>query len=90
MNKNALYHYFEHWEMGMGGCEPAALDDATHSFHFGKMPSIWPSPSFCCWAPWARFFMVEIMYLGSYNVFTCNKLVFTRLGDWEWMDGEGC
>ena len=34
--------------------------------------------------------MVEIVYLGSYNVFTHNKLIFTRLGNWEWMDGEGC
>jgi hypothetical protein len=43
MNKNVFYHYFEHWGMVMGGCERAALDDAARSFHFGKMPSIWPS-----------------------------------------------
>ena len=65
----------------MGGCECAALDDTAHSFRFGKMPSIWPSwPVFCCWAPWARFFMVEIVYLGSYNVFTCNTPVFYASG----------
>ena len=75
----------------MGGCEHAALDDAARSFRLGKMPSIWPSrPSFCYWAPWAQFFMVEIVYLGSYNVFTCNTLIFTHLGDREWVDGEGC
>ena len=91
MNKNVFYHYFEHWGMRMGGCECAALDDAAHSFRFGKMPSIWPSwPGFCCWAPWAQLFMVEIVYLCSYNVFTHNTLIFTRLGDQEWMDGEGC
>ena len=33
--------------------------------------------------------MVEVMYLGSYNVFTCNTLIFTCLGDQEWMDSEG-
>jgi hypothetical protein len=43
MNQNVFYHYFEHWGMGMGGCECAALDDAARSFRFGKMPSIWPS-----------------------------------------------
>ena len=68
----------------MGGCERTALDDAACSFRFGKIPSIWPSwPGFCCWAPWARFFMVEIMYLGSYNVFGCNTLIFVCLGDRE-------
>ena len=68
----------------MGGCERTALDDAACSFCFGKIPSIWPSwPGFCCWAPWARFFMVEIMYLGSYNVFGCNTLIFVCLGDRE-------
>ena len=41
MNKNVLYYYFEHWGMGMGGCQYAALDDAARSFCFGKMPSIW-------------------------------------------------
>lgn len=34
--------------------------------------------------------MVEIVHLGSYNIFTRNVLIFTRLGDREWMDGEGC
>ena len=57
----------------MDGCEHAALDDTACSFCFGKMPSIWPSwPGFCCWAPWAQIFIAEIVYLGSYNVFTCN------------------
>ena len=69
----------------MGGCERAALDDVVRSFRFGKIPSIWPS-----WAPWARFFMVEIVYLCSYNVFTCNTLIFMCLGDQVWMDGAGC
>jgi hypothetical protein len=32
--------------------------------------------------------MVEIMHLGSYNVFTDNTLIFMRLGDQEWMDGK--
>ena len=49
-----------------------------------------PSLVFCCWAPWARLFIVEIVYLGSYNVFARNTLIFTRLGDQEWVDGEGC
>ena len=30
------------------------------------------------------------MYLGRYNVFTHNILIFTHLGDQEWMDGKGC
>ena len=83
MNKNVFYHYFEHWEMGMGGCKHVASDDAACSFRFGNMPSIWPSgPGFCCWAPWAQFFMVEIVYLSSYNEFSCNRLIFVHLGDW--------
>jgi len=49
-----------------------------------------PGLIFCCWAPWVQFFMVKIVYLGSYNVFTHNTLIFTCLGDQEWMDGEGC
>ena len=32
MNKSVLYHFFEHWDMGMDGCERAALDDAARSF----------------------------------------------------------
>jgi len=31
--------------------------------------------------------MVEIVYLGRYNVFTCYTLIFTHLGDQEWLDG---
>ena len=77
--------------MGIGGCECAALDDAARSIRFGKMPSIWPSWSgFLLWAPWTRFFMVEIVYSGSYNVFKHNTLIFTHLGHQEWMDGKGC
>jgi hypothetical protein len=34
--------------------------------------------------------MVKIVYLGRYNVFTRNTLIFTCLGVQEWMDGEGC
>jgi hypothetical protein len=49
-----------------------------------------PGLFYCCWATWAQFFMVEIVYLGSYNVFTRNTLIFMCLGDQEWMDGEGC
>ena len=65
----------------MGECKCAALNDAVCFFHFRKMPSIWPSwPVFCCWAPWARFFMVKIVYLGRYNVFTYNTLIFICLG----------
>ena len=88
MNENIFYYYFEHWGMRMGGCEHAALDDAAHSFRFGKMPSI--GLVFCCGAPWAWFFTVEILYLDSYIVFMHNTLDFMCLGDWEWMDGERC
>jgi hypothetical protein len=49
-----------------------------------------PGLVFGCWAPWARFFMVEIVYLGSYDVFKSNTLIFMHLRDWEWMDGKGC
>ena len=41
MNKNVFYNYFEHWGMGIGGCERATLDDVARSFRFGKVPSIW-------------------------------------------------
>jgi len=40
-----------------------------------------PGLVFCCWAPWAQSFIIEIVYLGSYNVFTCNTPIFTHLGD---------
>ena len=39
----------------MDGCECVALDDATHSFCFGKMPSIWP----------AQVVFVLLGYLGA-------------------------
>ena len=49
-----------------------------------------PGLVFCCWAPWTQFFMTEIVYSGSYNVFKRNTLIFMCLGHREWMDGEGC
>jgi len=45
----------------MGGCEPAALDDAARSFRFGKMPSIWPSwPFFAAGLPGLDFSQLKM------------------------------
>jgi hypothetical protein len=48
-----------------------------------------PQAHFCCWARWARFFMVKKLYYGRYSVFTYNLPLYKCLGRREWVNGVG-
>jgi hypothetical protein len=48
-----------------------------------------PQAHFCCWARWARFFIVNFLYYGRYSVFTYIPPFSVPQGRREWMDGCG-
>jgi len=45
--------------------------------------------SFCSWAHWAGFFIEKKVYCSRYSIFTCNVVIYIRLGRREWVDALG-